>query len=117
MSGEQEHQSRHTSGRPRFVDLETVEVEQLLPIPGGASVAMRCRGGDAVLLGRFTPDQARAIAVDLISAAARAEYEADFDQAASRAGYTFEAVTEIVELIRSSQERREDAGGSTSSSS
>ncbi len=62
----------------RIEDLANVEVEHLLGMNTGLPlVKLRAESTGTVLVAQLEPAQARQIAMDLLTAAARAEYEHD----------------------------------------
>lgn len=94
----------------RIVDLEGLEVQQILGESAGA-VVMRVQGPEVLLMGQFSPDEARRIATDLMTAAARAEYEHDFYLSAKGAGFSDEAMGDVLGLIRDGEAQRAAGDG------
>lgn len=88
------------TGSPRIVDLTAIEVEHLLGATYGPLVKVRIHGTDIITLGQITPAEARQIAGHLLEAAARAEYEADFYTAATRANVAEPAIAAFLDLVR-----------------
>lgn len=97
--------------RPRFDDLERVEVEHLIAASTGrGAVKLRAVGRTAILLGEINPAVARTMACDLLEAATRAEYEQDAVAGLAAAGIGQQAIGHVLHAIRHG-ERARHAGG------
>jgi hypothetical protein len=92
---------------PSLDDLTDVEVEHLLGMASGAGlVKLRAIGRNAVLIGQLHPATARQLALDLLAAAARAEYEQDLATGARNRGIPDDAVGLILQTVREGEARR-----------
>jgi hypothetical protein len=84
-----------------------VEVEHGLGATSGPFVVLRVVGGDVILLGQLAPTEARKMAVDMMAAAARAEYEGDLHDELQRIDMTDDAIGLIFHAVRAGEMRRE----------
>lgn len=66
--------------------LTMATVDHVMTERHGSRVTLTCVGDDIVLDARLSPRRARTMAIDLFTAAARADYENDFDRAAEASG-------------------------------
>lgn len=97
--------------RPRFDDLERVEVEHLIAsTTGRGAVKLRAIGRTAILLGEIDPAVARTMACDLLEAATRAEYEQDAVAGLTAMGMDRRAVVHVLHAIRHGERARMTGG-------
>ena len=93
----------------RVRDMTGVEVEHGLGEKAGPFVVLRVFGPDAITLGHLRPVEARKIAADLMSAAARAEYEGDLHGELQRREMPDELIGLILGAVRVGEMLRETA--------
>lgn len=94
-------------------DLASIDVEHLLGAKYGPLVKIRAEGKDVILLGEVDPDTARKLAAELMTAAARAEYEGDFHRTAVAADMDRQAIGLILHMVRQGEFDRHDNQGET----
>lgn len=98
----------------RIEDLVNVEVEHLVGlVTKRPLVRLRCESSGTVIVGQMQVDQAREIALHLLEAAARAEYECDFLTEAERTGFDDDVTGGILSMIRQGETRRHEVGDET----
>lgn len=96
----------------RVVDLRGIEVEHGIGERLGPFVVLRVLADRSlIVLGQLPPATARQVAEHLLSAAARAEYEADLLDELQRRGVDDTAVGIIVSAVRSGEHRRHTSMG------
>lgn len=95
----------------RIGDLVNVEVEHLLGLKTGKPlVKLRAEGDNVVLVGQLDVASARRIALHLMEAAARAEYEHDLHGELVKAGFDMEMMGAIFQMVRAGEQTRHESG-------
>lgn len=80
--------------------LRGVEVEHMLGAAHGPLVKLRAIGDGVILLGQLPPADARDIALHLLEAAARAEYEGDLHRTMVSEGWTAPMIGTVLAMVR-----------------
>ena len=93
--------------RPLIGELANVSVEHMLGLRTGLPlVKLRAESDGAVLVGQLSPAQARQIATDMLSAAARAEYEYDFFIGAKAVELPESTIGAVLHIVRQGEVQR-----------
>ncbi len=98
------------SSERRLFWAEVIEIDHTHGCETGPAVVIKTRAENALMTAYYSTDDARAVAIELVTRASLADFEDDFIRAATDAGYSEAAVNEILGLIRDGAEQRGDDG-------
>lgn len=87
-------------------DLVSIEVEHLMNAHWKQLVKIRVKSTNAVSIGALDPDEARALAVNLLDAAARADYERDMVVGLQQTNAPEDVIAAALHVVRNGEVER-----------